>query len=369
MRNLFNAAGGAAATAIPAAGGMSGVVKLGITGGIAAAVVAAVMWPSFFPSAPPPQPQSPNEQHLPPRISDYEQPPAAQDVVARVTGTAATAEPARRRPVPTEMALYTAKTATPATAATNEDPGQGGISGPSNPQAPGWGDPDNKLNAALGGATILPTMHATLVHNPDFVIRAGDVIPCLPVDAQNSSRPGFTVCRVPQWFRGSNQRRGLLPPGSRFFGQIKSGLLQNEERLGVLYTMIQTPRFNMPLAAPAADAMGRGGLDGDIHTFFWDRAGAVAAYALLDMAVGTGQNLATSSLSNLGGRNGNNTTLSLNNGGQSLASKEFDRTINKAPVLTRDQALPITVTIGQDLDFTDACRQSMRVDPLACPLQ
>ena len=152
------------------------------------------------------------------------------------------------------------------------------------------------------------------------------------------------------------------------FGQIRSGLQAGEERLGILYTLIQTPRFNMPIAAPAGDAMGRGGVDGDVHTFFWDRAGAVALYALFDMATGVGQNLATQSLSqSLGGNNGTN--LNITGQSQTLASKEFDATINKPPVLTRDQALPVTVTVGQDLDFYAACMKAMRVDPMACPLQ
>jgi len=28
----------------------------------------------------------------------------------------------------------------------------------------------------------------------------------------------------------------------------------------------------------------------------------------------------------------------------------------------------MTVTVGQDLDFSGVCRQAMQVDPMACPL-
>lgn len=252
--------------------------------------------------------------------------------------------------MPTEMALYIA----PKPAITSVTP------------APATG-PTADPNAATAG--LPPINHASLVRNPDYLIRAGDVIPCLPIDAQNSSRPSFSTCQVPVWFRSSNQRRGLLPPHSRMFGQIRTGLQAGEERLGIVYSLIQTPNFNMPIAAPAGDAMGRGGVDGDVNTFFWDRAGAVGLYALMDLGVGVGQTLASSAMQNSFRNNYGGTSVNIQGPAQSLAARQFDATINKPPVLTRDQALPVTVTVGQDLDFYDACMQAQRVDPMACPKQ
>jgi type IV secretion system protein VirB10 len=216
----------------------------------------------------------------------------------------------------------------------------------------------------------LPTSKATLARNAEFTIRAGDVIPCLPIEAQNSGRPGFTSCRVPEWYRSSDQRRGLLPPGTRIFGQIRTGVAHGERRLGVLYTQIQTPRFNIALAAPGADALGRAGLDGDLQTFFWDRAGSVALYALLDVAIGAGQAAGSAALSRaVTGGNGNVLNFgSIGGQAQGLASQEMASGINRPPVLTRDQAMPMAVMVGQDLDFSGVCKQAMQVDPMACPL-
>jgi type IV secretion system protein VirB10 len=150
------------------------------------------------------------------------------------------------------------------------------------------------------------------------------------------------------------------------FGEMRTGLLAGEERLGIVYTVIQTPNFDMPVNAPAADAMGRGGLDADVQTFFWERAGAVALYALMDIGIGAAQGAAQSAMSR---SNSNNTSINIQGPSQSLASRQFDATINKPPVGTRDQALPIIVTVGQNLDFYDACQQAQRVDPMACPRQ
>ena len=181
-------------------------------------------------------------------------------------------------------------------------------------------------------------------------------------------------------------RRGLrlTPSGERLLVRARRLLALNDEvwalmtapdftgevRLGVLYTQIQTPRFRMTLAAPGADAMGRAGLDGDVQTFFWDRAGAVALFALMDTAIGAGQAAGTAALSRaVTGGNGSVLNFgSIGSQAQGLASQEMASRINRPAVVTRDQAMPMTVTVGQDLDFTDACKQAMRVDPMACPL-
>ena len=376
MRSVFsqadNGAPPAAPSTVSASGtgwnALSGKAKIALVGGAVAAIFAVVVVPGLGPHKHA-VPAQQVEAHPPASINAYA-PPMAQNVVSRVTGAPrqdTTAAPlVRQVPAPTEMALYTAPSSTIAEAG-NQASGNTVSAGGAQQAGAVGGDQTNGLTSELSGTTQLATSHATLVRNSSFLIRAGAVIPCLPIDAQNSSRPGFTSCRVPEWFRSSDQSRGLIPPGTRIFGQIRSGISQGQRRLGVVYTLIEAPRFNMTLAAPGADSMGRAGLDGDIHTFFWDKAGAVALYALMDVAVGTGQNLASSALSRAF-NGGYGQTLNFGSQGQSLASQEFQTTMNRPPILTRDQALPMTVTVGQDLDFTAACKLALSVDPMACPL-
>ena len=388
MRSLFNhddaSPAPAAEAAVPGGwDGMRGSTKLALGAVAVAGLIAAVVLPGMGQRA---APQLQNQEPRPQaRINEYEPPPSRDFVqeAARAAGlgalTGSTPAPGRRRAVPTEMALFAAPVQSAAaagaskSAATGEllagEPGGTGGGGIRN-GINGGGDGDDRLAAHLSGATTLPTMRATMVRNAEFTIRAGDVIPCLPIDAQNSGRPGFTSCRVPEWYRSSDQRRGLLPPGTRIFGQIRTGVAHGEMRLGVLYTEIQTPRFKIALAAPGADALGRAGLDGDVQTFFWDRAKGVALYALLDIAIGAGQAAGSAALSR-GLTGGNGTVLNFGSiGGQAqgLASQEMASRINRQPVLTRDQAMPMTVTVGQDLDFSGVCKQAMQVDPMACPL-
>jgi len=357
MKNLFSSP--PASSTPPPAGlpggwnGLSSGAKLGILGGVAALATGALLWPSWN-NAPAPPPQVMRPGGAAP-IRDFEAappPPGApsvEEVVNRVMGDTPKVV-IRARPVPTEMALYiapkptgTATAVTPAAATAAAKPEDGPA-----------------------------TNHGTLVRHPDFLIRAGDVIPCLPVGHQNSEKPGLETCQIPVWFRSTNQQRGLLPPHSRMFGQMRTGMQSGEQRIGVSYTLIQTPNFNMPIEAQAGDALGASGMDKiDVNTFFWNKAGAVALYALMDATIGIGQNAASAALNRSmnNGNNGNTTNLNFSGPSQSLAAREFDAIASRPPLGTRPPALPITVTINADLDFYDICMQAMRVDPMACPRQ
>lgn len=371
MRSLFappQDGPGAPATATAATGwnALGRNVKVAAGLAVVAGLVALVVLPGLGDNkavqtaAPPPQQAA--------TINEYAAPVAQgplDQAANSVAGNSFTKTPTRRV-APTEMALYVAPPAVLAPGTTTRANGQsledgaGGRAGT---------DPEDRLASTLNGATMLPASHAVLVRHADYTIRPGDPIQCIPQDAMNSGLPGFTRCRIPEWTRGHSQTRGLIPPGSVIFGQIRQGVAQGQQRLGVLYTSIEGPRFKVLLSAPGGDAMGRAGLEGDVNTFFWDKAGAVALYSLLDVAIGTGQNLASSSLSRaIGGGQGGGSTLNFGGQAQGLASQEMASRTNRPPVITRDQGLPILVTVGQDLEFYDICMKLRVSDPMACPL-
>jgi type IV secretion system protein VirB10 len=214
--------------------------------------------------------------------------------------------------------------------------------------------------------TVLKPSKAMAMAHPDFTITPGQKIPCLPVEAANSSLGGFYSCRVPDAVRGTTQRRRLIPPGSTVFGQVKKGLDDGEERLAIIFTMIETSgdKFQIPIAAPGADQIGRPGFDGDVNTHFWSTLGYTALYALIDTAQQTAQAAAQSALSKAGS---SFTNLNFSAGGGGLASQMLAHKLNRKPVLERDQALPAEITVGQNLDFYDVCIMRMRINPMACP--
>jgi len=367
MKSLFapaNVDTGAAPAATSASGwdGFGAKAKVGVGVAAIVAVVALIIVPGYG-NKPAPQ-QIVLQTPTPSGVNEYT--PASAGLIEQAVasvGSNLTTTRSPRRYVPTDIGLYaaprTSAVAPPARAAQPADGEEGDRSGAT--------DPNDRLASQLSGATVLPTSHAVLVRHPDYVIRPGDPVQCIPQDAQNSGMPGFTRCRVPEWVRGGTQIRGLLPPGTTFFGQIRRGLAQGEDRIGVLFTSIEGKNFRMPLSAPGGDAMGRPGYQGNVQTFFWDRLESVALYSLLDVAIGAGQNLASSSLSRaLNG--GSGTTLNLGGQVQGLASQEMQSKINRSPVVTRDQGLPVLITVGQVLDMYDICMKLRRYDTMACPV-
>lgn len=294
-------------------------------------------------------------------------------------GTAST--PTHRLPPPIEIGSYVApapqqqpvRPAQQYAGYGGQAPAGGGVTPvyvpmPGSGQAPA-GPSSGSLESQVSGAVALQTMTATVLPHPDYTITAGTKIPCVTVDAADSTLGGFYTCRVPEWVRGTTQARGLVPPGSIIFGQMKKSMEQGQERVGILFTRIQTAGDNItiPLAAPAADAMGRPGVTGDIDTHFWSKVGDVALYALIDTIQGGATQGAASALSNAVG--GQYLNLGGIGGGQSLASMELQNRINRPPVIHINQGVQIEASVGQDLDFYGACVKRMQVNPMACPEQ
>ncbi len=372
--------------------GMSGWAKVGAGGFCVAALAAVVILPGLGGSGGRPK-EDPARTADAANVKLEPFDPAARPSKAGGSlpvGGQATPGRVHRLPAPLEIGSYVvtpppAVAHAPAARAAYASPqgapqgGSGAEGGVSPVVYPGAAVPPlpppttDNLDGQTSGATMLQASTAGILRHPDFTITAGAKIPCLPVEAADSSLGGFYSCRVPEWVRGTTETRGLLPPGTLIFGKVQQGLEQGQERLGIIYTRIETAGDHVVirLAAPAADAIGRPGVDGDLHTFFWDRLGAVALYSLLEGVQNGITQGVSSGLNSLGG--GNNTFLNFGGvgggGGQSLAQAEFQHQLQRKPVLRRDQALPQDVSVGQDLDFYAACQTRMRVNPMACPAQ
>ncbi|MDO9713198.1 TrbI/VirB10 family protein [Paracraurococcus lichenis] len=247
---------------------------------------------------------------------------------------------------------------------------------PGSGQGGGGDDSPTSLGGQLNGGIRLAAAKAGFMPHPEYMILTGTQIPCVPVETYNSAMGGLVTCKVPQWVRGDGLRIGLLPPGTTINGQIRGGMAQGQPRLGVLYSRIVTSgdRFVVNLQGLGSDAQGRSGLDADINTFFWETTGAVALYALIQ---GTTQAVPLALQALLQSNQGNGNTynnfggalsgFTSGGGGQGLANRLLADRLNRQPEAERDWSLPMFVTVGQDLDFHDICRQRRRVNQMACP--
>lgn len=352
--------------------GLKGWHKLGIGAAATAGLVALVVMPGLGGIGGQDKPQRKAEADKVQPFDAGITPAAAHAMATKEPPLGGQAPRFHRVPPPLDIDAYSAPVAppsAPARAATAAD----GLADPAASEGAqaglgAQGHPDS-LAGQLSGPVLLHGSRAAIMRHPDYVITAGAHIPCLPVEATNSALGGFISCRVPEWVRGTTERRGLLPPGTLIFGQIRAGMQHGQRRLGEVFTRIETAgdHFTIPIAAPVADEMGRAGVDGDLRTFFWDQVGAVALYALLDSVERGAQAGANAAVSGaVGGEGGNFIQFG---GGQSLAGLALRDRLNRPPELTRDQALPVEVSIGQDLDFYDACHERMAFNAMACPLQ
>jgi type IV secretion system protein VirB10 len=303
---------------------------------------------------------------------------APSGTAARVAGTTQERpKPKRSIPPPIAISTHSGDIASTSEQARREG-GQSTSASYAAPQMPSQQQraseaSSTSLSGQLEGGVELAAAKAGFLPHPDYMILAGTQIPCLPVETYNSAMGGFAQCRVPEWVRGDTQRRGLLPPGTLVKGQIRGGMAQGQPRLGVLYTHLVTSgdRFRVRFSGLGSDAQGRSGLDADIETFFWETTGAVALYSLIQGTT-TAIPLALQSLLQQGS---NNTFVGLGSGfsggggggTQGLANRLLADRLNRQPQAERDWALPMFVTVGQDLDFYEACKQRQKFNQMACP--
>ncbi|MGE4043383.1 MAG: TrbI/VirB10 family protein [Acetobacteraceae bacterium] len=214
-------------------------------------------------------------------------------------------------------------------------------------------DSDNTALGAALKATKLDGVRATRLKNPELTIVQGSRIPCVIENAFTTAQPGLLSCVVPIDVRGYGGHVILLPAGTKITGQYQSGIRQGQNRAFIVWTRAITPPPDavvVDLGSPAADELGRAGLDGEIDTKFWSRFGSAMLLSFLDSGM---QAAAIIAAQQAGGTSYFN-SFSMN--GQSVANTALQHEINQPPVLTFEQGRIATVFVARDLDFSGTYR-------------
>jgi type IV secretion system protein VirB10 len=194
---------------------------------------------------------------------------------------------------------------------------------------------------------------ASLIAHPNYTIAAGTIIPCNLQTAINSGLPGFVKCVLPQPVRSMTGTVTLLDKGTQVLGEIRSGLVQGQDRLFILWTRAVTPQnVAITLASPAADALGRAGISGAINNHFLERFGAAIMLTIIGGSVQAASNAAQS-----GG--GNNYFGSLSSNTNEVANTALQSTINIPPTLTRNQGANVSIFVARDLNFSTVYKLSL----------
>lgn len=200
--------------------------------------------------------------------------------------------------------------------------------------------PPTNLDTLRRGS-VIGQAQARSLPDRNFLITAGSFIPCVLQSAMDSSQPGYVSCIVPRHVYSDNGRVVLMEKGTRIVGEYQGGLNRGEYRLFVLWTRAVTPRgIAIDVASPATDALGRGGIDGRVNTFFWQRFGTALLFSLIEDAATVGAEAV--------GNSASNTTRVPSD----AASTILQQNAQIRPVLRKNQGEDVGITVAQDFDFS-----------------
>ncbi len=210
----------------------------------------------------------------------------------------------------------------------------------------GAGNARGSLGTALQ-ATRAGAVTATLLADPNLTVTQGRLLPCVLETPISSDLPGMASCVLTRDVYSTNGRVLLLERGSRLVGQYQSGQMRRGmSRIFVLWTRAETPQgVLISLDSPAADALGRSGIDGRIHKHFWERFGA----ALLVSVVDDLGNYAVAKETEGASASASSGLSSTENVVNSIVSSSA----NIPPTLDKAQGASIGIFVARDLYFGD----------------
>lgn len=268
--------------------------------------------PTIIPAAAPAQPQTTpqvtSDPHAPAMVVDFSQAPATGTV------TSATATLAQAGGAP---------------AAGNTAAGDEKLSA------------DERFSARISGSNV-DVAHASRIHDLSHTAPQGTVIPAVLETAINSDLPGFVRAVVSRDVRGFDGTTVLIPRGSKLIGQYRSGVALSQTRAFVVWSRVITPDgVSIDIGSPGTDQLGRGGLEGETDTHFFERFGS----AILLSVMGAGLDALTE-------RN-NSTAIIIGSQQQAsqVASIALQKQIDIPVTIKVPQGTPLQVFVTRDLDF------------------
>jgi type IV secretory pathway VirB10-like protein len=201
---------------------------------------------------------------------------------------------------------------------------------------------DERFAQKLGVGDSSKPARASQLRDQANTIIEGTVIAAVLETALNSDLPGYVRAVVTRDVKGFDGSKVLVPRGSRLIGQYKSGVALGQSRTFVIWTRLIRPDGGMiELASPATDGLGRGGLDGDLNTHFWERFGGAILLTLLNIG---GAAITDSSDTSI--------VIASTRAGVEAGSSSLTSGQNIGPTVTVPQGSPVRVFVSQDLDFS-----------------
>lgn len=207
-------------------------------------------------------------------------------------------------------------------------------------------NPDERFADRVSASDAEPAK-ATAMRDLDAIIPQGAVIPAVMETAINSDLPGLARAMVTRDIKSFDGSTVLIPRGSRAIGQYKSGVALGASRVFVIWTRVIRPDgVSIQIASPAADPLGRGGLEGKVDRHFFSRFGGSILMSVLNAGVAAVGNARSTSQIYIG------TAAEAAN----LAGTVAKTDQKVSPTIQTAQGAPVTIFVARDLDFSGVRR-------------
>jgi type IV secretion system protein VirB10 len=190
-----------------------------------------------------------------------------------------------------------------------------------------------------------PRVRAAMLGNRSLILAQGAKIDCAGDTAFDSTEAGLSTCTVTKNVYSDDGKAVLIERGSQINSQYRSNLSPGQKRTFILAARIETPHgVTVEIDSPAADALGRMGIDGYVDNHWGERIGAAMLLGITQDAIGY---LATRG----GNSNGSVVYENTQQQGNDMATRVLNSTINIPPTLTQNQGAEFTIVVARDLDF------------------
>jgi type IV secretion system protein VirB10 len=180
--------------------------------------------------------------------------------------------------------------------------------------------------------------------NPSLTVPKGTIVAAVLETALDSSRPGAVRAIVSRDVRSFDGSRVLIPRGSRLYGEYNSDVTGGQKRALITWQRLTRPdAVVVNLDSPAADPLGRAGVEGKVNSHFFARFGGAILQSVLDIGVG----LATRSVV------GDDDTVILGlPGSTQQVTNQIQQQTQVQPTLRVRQGTSVSVFVARDLDFS-----------------
>jgi type IV secretion system protein VirB10 len=204
----------------------------------------------------------------------------------------------------------------------------------------------SSLSNSITSDNFNPSIASTL-SDPNFTLTQASIARCVLLTAIDSTVPGMVSCVLSDNVYSTNGRFVLLERGSKVVGQYQTGQLkQGMSRIFVLWSRVETPKgVIVTLDSPAADSLGRSGVDGKINNHFFQRFGSGMLLSVVD-------DVAQSAVDRQQGNDGI-TFQSSSQSAQDAAAIAVQNSVGIPPTLSKKQGSILNIFVARDLNFSD----------------